>query len=395
MKKLTIGLLLIALSLDVFASIESEVEAERFQREGDVLIDTFSGLSWQDNRTIKNFKGNWQSAKTNCKHLSLNGKNNWRLPTITELKYAYKIKNKFKNIASDVYWSSSNREDRISGAWNVHFGWNGEDVNANKVNVFHALCNKTLEGIKKFDNFNILKNKIDSTRKSKINDYKINASKNYKVVKQQNNISGHEWFINKYPSASQTKEAIKNIHKLAYKKAKEINTISSYNTFIISYPYAKQIKDAIEKSSVLETKKYENIKKDDERKARLLAVKIKKLTIQAKKSSNDIGYQIVINRMSNLLTTKYEETDASLRHYESKEFTDFASKFESTMNDIKNVLNKINNNTQDLGKYAKQMIEVAKDGFASANVDRDMSSYKLEQHEKWEKFMHFRDKGYN
>ena len=471
MKKSIIGLLLLTiLTLDVSASVKSEVEANRFQRNNVILTDTFTEIMWERNypsRTKKFYK-----AKEYCNNLTLDTYNDWRLPTRTELQNTFKLRstfflreeNLYRKYYAHSFWTGTEDSADPTSHYTLYLGladkgkmftddteWNHTYVRCVRSKKFNSqkklkkhmqyMKIKLIEKLSK-NYLNNLKNKNDSESyenfleqypnfiyfeevkallsqlyqknmnivksDNTINSYKKFITQNqnapqvkealknsYILIKQQNNITGYEWFIKNYPSAKDTRESIKKIHKLTYQKANEINTLSSYNTFIISYPYASQIKEAMKNSSVLESKKYDDINKDDERKARLLAVKIKKMTIQAKKSSNDIGYQIVINRMSNLLTSKYEETDASLRYYESKEFTDFASKFETTMNDIKTVLNKINTNTEDLSKYTMEMIKVARDGFSSANADRDMASYKLEEHEKWEKFMHFRDQGYN
>jgi|GEM_PF-3143664 len=210
----------------------------------------------------------------------------------------------------------------------------------------------------------------------------------FELIKKRNNISGLEWFVSTYPTSKVITDAIAEIHKLAYVETKTINTLSAYNTYLIAYPYSEFTEQALSTSLNLEEDKYDAIDKDDERKARLLAVKIKKMTIKANKASKKAGYEQVINRMSELLTSKYEETDASLRYYESKEFTDFASRFDRTMSDIKRVLSNIENNTDGL-------MDAVKEGFANADADRDMAAFKLKQHEEWEKYMHLMDKGYN
>jgi len=481
LKKIVLGLIFIVLSLNVFASVESEVDKKRFKRINDVLVDFASEMSWQDNKDAKIIEKNWDSAVSYCKNLNLNDKNDWRLPTRSELVSTKNIKHIFNNItlgSNGRYWSSTVRH------WKPNYiGFDTYNSDAGKNWELHVRC---VRG-KSFDYDGVLEDKINKyieietliikkrkikeqkIRKNKIKQNKIKeqkirnkkqknayvlvketntinsyekfikkhpralqvkdatseiyiltskqnniagyeqfikshpksslienaTSEIYNLTKKENNIIGYEWFIKNYPKASQVKDAIKNINLLAFAKAKAINTLSSYNTFIISYPYASQIKEAVEMSSNVEAKKYTMIKKDDERKARLLAVKIKKMTIRARKSSNDLGYQIVINRMSNLLTTDYEETDASLRYYESKEFTEFASTFESSMNEITSVLNEINSNTKKLSEYAKEMVEISQDGFASANADRDMAAFHTEQKTKWDKYMHLRDKGYN
>ncbi len=225
---------------------------------------------------------------------------------------------------------------------------------------------------------------------------KIALDNIFNFVKKENNISGFEWFINKYPKSKHIKESINRIHQLAFDKAKDINTISAYNTFIITYPYAKETKQAIQVSYDLEKNNYSKLRKNDEGKARLLAVRIKKLTIRMNKETekNRDGYKLVIDRMGRLLTERFEATDASLRYYESKEFTDFASNFDSTMKNIMSVMHRIEKNTSNLGSYAKQILKVAQNGFDNAKSDRAMSEYYAKQHRDWEKFMHLKKYGY-
>ncbi len=380
MKKILITLIL---TISLFASIENEIDKKRFSYKDEVLTDSFADMQWQDNKDTKTIKKDWQGAKDYCSNLTLNGKSDWRLPNRFELQYALKIKNKFKNNQFADYWSSTPVVRLRSTAWRVDFKYN-EPAFRDKEYKLYIRCSRA----KKYDTLALLQNNI----KEKI---KNTVAPIYAEIQQQNNISGYEWFINTYPKVPQVKEAIQNIYKLAYTKAKQINTISSYNTFIIAYPYALQINEVVKKSFILETNKFIKIKKDNEKKARLLAVKIKKMTLRMKKSNAKIGYEIVIDRMTRLLTEKYEETDASLRYYESKEFTDFTLKFDKTMNDIKKILNHIANDTSDISFYAKKMINISSQGFSDAKADREMSKYKSEQHHKWDKRMHYMEKGYN
>ena len=101
----------------------------------DTFVDSSTGLIWQDNRDAKTIGKTWKDAREYCQNLSLAGYSDWRLPTIKELqsivdisKYDPAIKNGFKNIASDDYWSSSEYAGDTSVAWFVYFyfgstGW--------------------------------------------------------------------------------------------------------------------------------------------------------------------------------------------------------------------------------------------------------------------------------
>jgi len=522
MKKIILGLSLV---ISLFASVESRIDEIRYKIGNGTLLDTWSNLEWQYNEDILKIKKQWLTTKnykicndklqnikecydtsgdtadTYCKNLNLNGKNDWRLPSLIESYQLYILFKKEQILNSLELWTKHTYIDNsIYADFQTH---NGKDVafknkklnvmcvrgkrygssetkyNNQEIKIFYkkisnietkvrqkldnklwnkALNINTTEGYYKYldeynntyrvhrDNsqakvaqqkiyeliykkvlkINTIKAYSDFIKKNQkapqvknaqqniyelaykkaknkntlqsFNNFTNNYSKApqkkqaveniYKLTKQQNNISGYEWFISKYPNAPQVKEAIKNIHKLAFTKVKEINTISAYNTFIIAYPYASQVKDSNAKAYNLESLKYKRMKKDDEKKARLLAVKIKKLTIAMKRKSNKDGYIIVKDRMIKLLTEQYEETDASLRYYESKEFTDFTNTFENVMSNISRKLGNIE-------RYSSEILSTSKQGFEDAKADRAMSRYKSEEHTKWEKRMHFREKGYN
>ena len=127
------------------------------------------------------------------------------------------------------------------------------------------------------------------------------------------------------------------------------------------------------------------MRKDDEKKARLLAVKIKKITVRMDSANNTSGYKLVKNRMIRLLTEEYEETGASLRYYESKEFLDFTKQFKETMSDIKYILNQINSNTSNLSSITSKILDTTKQGFEDSKADRKMSEWKTQQYRDWQK----------
>ena len=219
----------------------------------------------------------------------------------------------------------------------------------------------------------------------------------YKIIQYEENIAGYEWFIKKYPNAPQVKEAIAKIHELAYEKAEDIDTISAYNTFIIAYPTASQVVQANEEAYKLEKKKYTDVgmlgffgkEEKLEKKARKLLIKAKQIERQGNSYSSNTkaGYVIVTNRMYDLLQSEFDDSDATLRHLESQEFKDFVSTF-------KNVMSSISRKLGNIEKYSSEILETSKQGFSDAKADRKMAAYKQEQHTKWEKHMHFRDKGY-
>ena len=80
----------------------------------EIFTDKATGLVWQDNSDAKNVQKDWSGAKGYCQNLTLEEKSDWRLPTIKELqsivdikKFNPAIKDGFKNVASNDYWSSS------------------------------------------------------------------------------------------------------------------------------------------------------------------------------------------------------------------------------------------------------------------------------------------------
>ena len=115
--------------------IESGVTAG-FSRDNrrEVVKDDIYKLMWQDGEDI--FKGTYDEAVKYCENLTFAGFDNWRLPTIKELrsisdksKFNPAINNIFKNTAytkSDNskikygwYWSSTTGYARDSSKWFV------------------------------------------------------------------------------------------------------------------------------------------------------------------------------------------------------------------------------------------------------------------------------------
>lgn len=106
------------------------------QQEIVVCSDTYVGeLTWQDNQSAKSVKMRWGNAKEYCSSLSHAGFNDWRLPSIEELRsivdftrYNPSIKKAFNHTAiDDLYWSSTVGADNSSYAWFVNFSYGYDD----------------------------------------------------------------------------------------------------------------------------------------------------------------------------------------------------------------------------------------------------------------------------
>ena len=106
---------------------------DAFQATNGVIIDTITGLEWQDsynrnNNTIKN--STWQNAVSYCENLSLDSKDDWRLPNKNELLSIVNynqinptIDKSFSNTNNNYYWSSTTKYSSYSKAWTVTFSY--------------------------------------------------------------------------------------------------------------------------------------------------------------------------------------------------------------------------------------------------------------------------------
>ena len=101
--------------------------ARSYTRSDDIVTDTVTGLSWQDNNDPSNY--NWSEANTTCEGLNLSGFSDWHLPTIQELgtlvdygRSSPAMDPIFQNITSSVVWSATTSASYTGNAWVVHFG---------------------------------------------------------------------------------------------------------------------------------------------------------------------------------------------------------------------------------------------------------------------------------
>ena len=112
----------------------------------EVVVDNATGLMWQDNADANTTTKNWADAVVYCEDLTLGGYSDWRLPSVEELmsmtdkeKYRPAINSIFRNISSDVYWSSSTVASWISSAFTVRFKF-GYDRQNSKSSSIYVRC---------------------------------------------------------------------------------------------------------------------------------------------------------------------------------------------------------------------------------------------------------------
>jgi len=282
MRKLFALVLIISISNQVFASVESEVEADRFQHKNGVLIDTWLNQIWQDQPDNINFAdildivkiskkpGNDYKILTTsryCDKLNLFGRNDWRLPTKDEMIHIYKVAgDRFRYLSGDYYWTSEivGRPRVLIAAVNKYsnvsksmWGYKKRVRCVSGKVLKRAEIIKTVEKAKREHIYMECKNSNDirkleyvvdnyqDMKRSYYQDIKNRLAglynKLFDEIKKKNNIAGYEWFIKTYPKAPQTKEALEGI----YDEIKKKNNIAGYEWFIKTYPKAPQTKEAL------------------------------------------------------------------------------------------------------------------------------------------------------
>ena len=115
---------IIAISL-----IATMAMADRFSRDKEIVMDSETGLQWQDDSEAKTIVENWQGAIDYCESSTLGGYTDWRLPNIRELKsivdrrrYNPAIYSIFENVDTTRYYNSSTSDVSFSsGVWSVYF----------------------------------------------------------------------------------------------------------------------------------------------------------------------------------------------------------------------------------------------------------------------------------
>jgi len=100
---------------------------------------------------VTEVKKNWMDAQAYCKALSLDGKNDWRLPTYDELisivdytKHTLAVMPAFEHIVSEYYWSSNIDIENKENVKSIYFG-NGCPDGKSKKNLYFVRCVRILK----------------------------------------------------------------------------------------------------------------------------------------------------------------------------------------------------------------------------------------------------------
>ena len=113
------------------SDLRALIESGLVDKEDGIIFDTGTNLLWQQSPPNKTFT--WKEAKKYCKSLTLAGYDDWRLPTIDELKvlinkkYHPTIDPIFK-CESEWYWSSSTYVGHPNDAWSIIFDGGSANV---------------------------------------------------------------------------------------------------------------------------------------------------------------------------------------------------------------------------------------------------------------------------
>ena len=115
----------------------------------EIVLDTSTGLVWQDNNETKTLTKTWKGAITYCEDLVFAGKSDWRLPNVNEFYSLFErskvnpaISSEFVNVntsSSLAYWSSTTYTFKPANALYVHFYY-GSGGDSDKLNNFIVRC---------------------------------------------------------------------------------------------------------------------------------------------------------------------------------------------------------------------------------------------------------------
>jgi len=109
-----------------------------------------TGLCWQKS-VMPGTAKNWEEANNYCENINLGNKNDWRLPTLEELRKIVKedapdIKideSVFRDTEKRHYWTSTMYKDDVNNHWYIHFEMGYEGHTYNFKDGYGARCVRT------------------------------------------------------------------------------------------------------------------------------------------------------------------------------------------------------------------------------------------------------------
>lgn len=307
-------IVLITLNFSVklaYASIDKEVNEQRFENQKEYIYDRFSEIWWQDTGDNTKLELEFVDAKIYCKELSVATKKDWRLPSIEEVnsakglaKHFKHVKRYYKNNSSHDYWSStfdpkkSKRDNDKPYYYTYEHYLNskmGMNIESRWTSNYYVRC------VRSDNNYSL------STLEQNIQKLTFKRSlQKFKVAQEMDKVDSYISYIEKYPNAYHRYDAINKLERLYssnFSRAKAVNSIESYTQFIDENPESKLKKNAQNEIVIIkfeQAKKKNNINKFQEfieeninsKEAEIAIAKIFTLV----KSKNSIsGYNWFIN----------------------------------------------------------------------------------------------------